>query len=242
MYKRFWLITPSPTPTPTQTPTPTPSPTPNPLVGSWHCNEGTGTTAYDSSTYGNDGSLIGGASWVSGKNGYGISLDGTNGRVSIADSASLEGMSQLTVAIWVKLNQLPTNDYNIIGKNHDGTSLAYHIKITSEGYARFGISTSEGSLAAGTDMPTVPVQLSTNTWYHIVGTYNGYHVKIYLNGQLIYNNPTELNGNISSNDSYLKIGAAPNSGYDYTNAIIDEVLIYSRDLSTAEVQDLYNSY
>ncbi len=53
------------------------------LVGLWRFDEGSGTTAYDSSGKGNDGTLVGGATWVDGRFGGGIELDGTSGYVSV---------------------------------------------------------------------------------------------------------------------------------------------------------------
>ncbi|MFH1717076.1 MAG: LamG domain-containing protein, partial [Planctomycetota bacterium] len=55
------------------------------LVGLWKFDEGSGTTAYDSSGNGNDGTLIGGATWAQGRFGGGVELDGTSGYVSVPD-------------------------------------------------------------------------------------------------------------------------------------------------------------
>ena len=53
------------------------------LVAWWSFDEGEGNTAADSSPNGNDGTLTGGATWVPGRFGGGINLDGTTGYVSI---------------------------------------------------------------------------------------------------------------------------------------------------------------
>jgi len=55
------------------------------LVGLWKFDEGSGTTAYDSSGNGNDGALVGGATWANGRFRGGIELDGTSGYVSVPD-------------------------------------------------------------------------------------------------------------------------------------------------------------
>ncbi|MHC4356229.1 MAG: hypothetical protein ACYS0H_26295, partial [Planctomycetota bacterium] len=49
------------------------------LVGQWKFDEGSGTTAYDSSGNGYDGTLEGGATWAEGRFRGGIELDGTSG-------------------------------------------------------------------------------------------------------------------------------------------------------------------
>jgi hypothetical protein len=53
------------------------------LVGQWKFDEGSGTTAYDSSGNGHDGTLVGGATWADGRFGGGIELDGTSGYVEV---------------------------------------------------------------------------------------------------------------------------------------------------------------
>ncbi len=55
------------------------------LVSWWRFEEGSGTTAYDSSGNGLDGELVGGVTWTQGRFGGGIELDGTSGYVSVPD-------------------------------------------------------------------------------------------------------------------------------------------------------------
>src|SRR3954469_20020736 len=52
-------------------------------------DEGSGTTAMDSSGNGNAATLVNGPVWTTGKNGGGMSLDGVNDNLSISNSASL---------------------------------------------------------------------------------------------------------------------------------------------------------
>ncbi len=69
------------------------------LVGWWRFDEGTGTTAYDSSGNNNDGTLVGGATWVTGRFGGGLELDGTSGYVSVPDFELTT--DTITFAIWL---------------------------------------------------------------------------------------------------------------------------------------------
>ena len=69
------------------------------LVGWWRFDEGTGTTAGDSSGNGNIGT-ISGASWVDGKFGKALSFDGTNDYVTVPYSSSLN--SPKTFITWIK--------------------------------------------------------------------------------------------------------------------------------------------
>jgi len=69
------------------------------LVGQWKFDEGSGTTAYDSSGKGNDGTLVGGATWAAGRFGGGIELDGTSGYISVPDFELTT--NSITFAIWL---------------------------------------------------------------------------------------------------------------------------------------------
>ena len=69
------------------------------LVGFWRFDEGSGTIAYDSSGNGNDGTLVGGATWAAGRFGGGIELDGTSGYVSVPGFELTT--DTITFAIWI---------------------------------------------------------------------------------------------------------------------------------------------
>ena len=75
------------------------SPTRADLVAWWTFDDGSGTTAVDSSGNGNDGTLIGGATWVDGQLGDAIQFNGTDSYVAAAhipfDNRSF------TITMWV---------------------------------------------------------------------------------------------------------------------------------------------
>ena len=97
--------TPTPTPafTPTPTPTPTPAPAPPNQVTALAFSEGSGTTTIDSSGMGHNGTLVNGPTWTAGKYGNGLSLDGTNDHVVVANPSTLNfGTGDFTLAVWLK--------------------------------------------------------------------------------------------------------------------------------------------
>ena len=70
------------------------------LVGYWTFDDGSGTTAVDSSGNGHPVTLVNGVSWVTGKIGGAISANGVNPDASIP-AIDLSGTSAVTVAMWV---------------------------------------------------------------------------------------------------------------------------------------------
>lgn len=83
-------------------------------------------------------------------------------------------------------------------------------------------------------------QLSTNTWYHLVGTYDGETVKMYINGTL----QTDQNTDPSADCNVLgnaHLGVHANTWSHDLQGLLDEVGVWNRALTQAEVTELYNS-
>lgn len=88
------------------------------IVLSLDLEEGTGSTTYDQSPYGNDGTITG-AAWASGKYGMALTFDG-NDYVTVSDSTSLDLSSNITIEAWAKDPPIPWGaelggDFEIIG-------------------------------------------------------------------------------------------------------------------------------
>ena len=104
--------------------------TPPGLVGAWAFAEGAGTTTADASGNGNAGTLIG-ASWTTqGRYGNALSFNGTNSQVRVADSASLDLTTAMTLSAWIQptasqsgwrtILQHETDAYFLNASNSDG--------------------------------------------------------------------------------------------------------------------------
>jgi hypothetical protein len=74
------------------------------LVGYWPFDEGTGTIAYDKSGNNNNGTLLNGPTWTSGKVGGALSFDGVNDYVNVGTSTILKNItSSITMSTWAML-------------------------------------------------------------------------------------------------------------------------------------------
>ena len=79
-------------------------------------------------------------------------------------------------------------------------------------------------------------------WHHIAGTYDGKSAKIYLDGKILSNvdRAFEFNG---TNDIDLRIGCTKNHlQYTFKNGSIDEVGVWRRALSQAEVEEAMKGF
>ena len=77
-----------------------------------------------------------------------------------------------------------------------------------------------------------------NTWYNVVGTYDGSNMRIYVNGVL--KNIRAQTGTLGANSETAKIGTYQGTNYNLTGRI-SNVSIYNRALSAAEIQQNFNA-
>jgi pimeloyl-ACP methyl ester carboxylesterase len=198
---------------------------------------------------GNTGFLRNGATTdANGPAGFGraFNLDGVDDSVEIPDAPSLKPAA-ITVEAWVQLKSLesystvPGLQYIAFKKNSrsqqfEGFSLQ---KVRSGGkdVFEFVVSSAGGAQARATGTHSV----IANQFYHVVGTYDGGTVKLYVNGVLEAQ---------AAHSSPLDYGTRPffigSSGETDTldgklSGIIDEVTLYSRALSADEVHAIYDA-
>lgn len=216
----------------------TKSPNKTGLVGFWNFDDAdSGTNVADRSGNGNDGTMYttcatvaGDLHTTSGKNGNGATLDGTNDCMSLGDPASLE-LSAGTVSLWFK----PAIDYDssiadtAVGLWDKGdTYIGAHFQHTT-GKLRFAIFDGSSHIAL-----TNQALWKAGTWYHAAFLWGPGGMKIYING-ILDGTDSHTGGYSNVSDSWV-IGQKATK---YFNGQIDEVRIYNRALSAAEVKGLF---
>jgi hypothetical protein len=115
---------------------------------------------------------------------------------------------------------------------HDGAPLALGNAVPA-GYVRLNnTAVTTDQAARGT------AKLILNTWTHIATTYDGVTQRFYVNGVLVgSNNPAQGSTNvITQANGALRIGGNASSTGEFFNGMIDEVRVYNRALSSAEIQ------
>ena len=97
------------------------------LVAAYSFNEGSGSTVYDSSGNGNNGT-ISNATWsTAGKYGDALSFNGSNALVSVNDSTSLHLTTGMTLEAWVDPSTVSNAWRDVIYKGNDN----YYLSATS---------------------------------------------------------------------------------------------------------------
>jgi concanavalin A-like lectin/glucanase superfamily protein len=202
-------------------------------VAAYAFSEGSGTTVADASGKGHTGT-ISGASWTTvGKYGKALSFNGTTSYVDLGNAADLQITGSMTWSAWIFATANPADDGQIISKS---SGPGWQLKTSPDtGPHTFGIGISaDGSSLTQRYSTTVR---ALNTWYHVAGVYDAAArtLNIYVNGVL---DNGVLVGTVpaSQYNSPENVNIGRRSGGYYFQGTIDEVRIYNRALSQAEIQ------
>ena len=221
------------------------------LVGHWtfdgkHTNwtsDSTGTIT-DASGNSNDGTITNASRSLfatDGVIGQAGEFDGTNDVVQIPDSALYDNIPQISVSSWVKFSNLGVNEY-VFSKYRNGFG-TWALSKNSFNRPAFQVcNTTATCVTAGND---ASYTISDDNWHFLVGTYDGATVRVYLDSVLIATTAA-LTGNVRDRSDPVCISGRTSDGINcngdgtYLGGGIDDVRIYNRALTQAEITRLYN--
>jgi len=204
------------------------------LVGYWSFDEGEGLTARDLSGRGNTGTLMNNPTWTTGRVGGALSFDGVDDFVNVGNHASLNP-SVFTIEAWV--NPTTSAADRIIYTNFVHGLAWESIHLDSASFI-MNISNS-GPTRNNLSFSLVPA----TRWTHLVATYDGSWMRVYQNGVEI--SSRTATGVPWSSPRNFSIGAIPSTysppAIQRFHGLIDEVRIYNRALTAAEVRASFNA-
>jgi hypothetical protein len=179
----------------------------------------------DVSGNGNNGT-ISGATWTAaGKYGNALSFNGFNSRVTVPDSAALHVTTGMTLEAWVYPTATSSAWRDVIEKGNDN----YYLMATAQ--VAGGLPATSGTWAepplCGTSI------LLVNIWSHLASTYDGVTLRLYVNGAQVATK--SVSGSIRVTADALTFGSDPFYG-QYLSGRIDDIRIYNRSLTAAEIQ------
>ena len=144
--------------------------------------------------------------------------------MTVNDSSSLDLTNAVTLEAWV-YPSVNTGWRTIMMKELDAIYYLYASSATN----RPGVGVNIGGYQEIFGTSTLPL----NTWSHVAGTYNGATLRVYVNGVQVASKAQS--GTLLRTTSPLRIGANTQWG-EYFGGRIDEVRIYNRALTQAEIQ------
>ncbi|MBU0640926.1 MAG: hypothetical protein KKB50_18845 [Planctomycetes bacterium] len=202
------------------------------LVAYWSFDEGSGSAAYDSSVYGNHGTIYG-ADWVSGVSGGALLFNGAGDYVDCGSDASLDfGAGDFSCACWVRPAAPGVRQIIASKRQRSDPYKGWMVELQAAvAHVEFDYGyTWSDHLVSTTQFPT-------DEWTFIAFTRDsGGTDRLYVNdGQEC---TTSDDGGSVSDVSAQTIARALGGGM-YFGGIVDEVRIYNRVLSPSEIQTLY---
>ena len=216
-------------------------------VGFWLMNEGTGDTVFDLSGEGNIGTLANNASWTKGRFGSAVVFDGVSDYVDCGDVNDMDGASELTLVIWVKITNL-TKDNTLIAKDAFVDTPQLLLWRDESGFSSGRTNTFSIKISNGANSATIEgaTNASSDTDYHqIAVTYLGGDsagLRLYIDGKEDPNSPvsTASVATLESNSNSLRIGEHISDGIGKgLVGSVDHFALFNRALSTSEIAYLF---
>jgi len=164
---------------------------------------------------------------------FALRFDGVDDTVSVPNSAALNP-ANLTVAAWIRADSWTAEAWRgaIVGKDTDaGGNKGYALRAGDNGRLSFNISVNGTWCEALT-----PQVMSAGTWYHVAGSYDGSAARVYINGNLRASQPCP--GALAHTTDPLNVGRDPRWTDRLFAGLVDDVRLYPRALSAAEVKEL----
>ena len=214
------------------------SSTPLGLAAAYAFNEGAGTTVADTSGNNNTGTLSGATWTAAGQFSNALGFNGSSASVDLGNPATLQLTGSVTISAWIKAAAFADADAAIVSKRTGSTNQGFELDTTVDTGPRaigFKLTDASGALMSRIGATTLQV----NQWYYVSGVYDAgaQTLDVYLNGVL---DNGALTGTVTATQQNsplnVSIGQRPGAaGYGF-NGIIDEVRIYHRALTQAEIQ------
>ena len=197
------------------------------LVGHWTFDEGTGTTAADSTGYANTASFQDGTpNWITGQENGAIEFDGTN---TMRTGVDFDPPYYGAVSFWMRSDGVPAGLQRPWGLGQN-----YEMWQYPDGLIGCDVSVDSETSDFNT---TIPLH-TANTWYHLVAQYDSAtdQYEIYIDGVLHKSGTTSNNMEKQSADQ-LTFGNRTGASHFFTGAI-DDFRIYNRWLHVNEIVEL----
>ncbi len=171
--------------------------------------------------------------------GRGINLDGVNDAITVPDNPSLNTGTGLTIEAWIRPTDLNTPIQTVVNKSSFATQ-GYVFPRTDDGWRSISFYVhleGQGWKIARAPYPLINGQPQVNVWHHVAATYDGFKLRIYVNGVL--SATEEFVGQLSRNTNPISIGNQ--TGYtEYYKGFLDEVRIWDRALDLCEITNNMN--
>jgi RHS repeat-associated protein len=203
--------------------------------GVWHLGgNGGAPSTLDSTSNGNNATIVGAASAVASQIGNGAALGGNPNYIDAGSSPSVSPTHMGTLSIWVKYNALSNwttpigngNTYwdtnGVVFWDDGGGTLAFEVNGPSSHSRVYGSG------------------VATGTWYYLAGTWDGSTVSLYQNGALAGSTAQTIDASPAYHLTFGVDGALSDDG-DFLNGVLNEARVSNVARSADWIATEYNN-
>jgi len=199
-------------------------------VAYWRLGEAPGSATAANSMGAPDGTYVGGvtrgAEGIFGASGdTAAELDGASGSVEVGDFFDFAGQVACSIEAWVRPTIIEVEIRRIVNKEvADGVD-GWDVSVSTDSGLRFD------RYAVGTRDQAIVAPPATGSWNHVVATYDGSEMCIYVNA-----NPVCASASLSLTDTNAALFIGSRGGTErHFQGTIDEVAIYDHALSSDQI-------
>jgi len=187
-----------------------------------------------------NGTAVGGVTYTAGINGNAFNLNGTTGLISLPNGALSSLGTSFSYNLWVYIDQYNGSICTILNTYTDsGGNRGFYTRIGSQALQTYAFNSSGTAIINGAGGGSIPIL----TWKMVTITFDGSNVRSYVNGSIV--DTTAYSGTIAYGaTTYPSFGALHYNAATYAYFVqgkIDEVYVYTKKLSNAEITELYNA-
>lgn len=198
------------------------------LVAAWGFDEGTGTTARDSSEHNLPLTISGGGTWVAGYTGGSAMSNSGSGGATAASWTSLS--SPVTIMCWARPTDLTAGTNRPLVGVWSGTDATTSTQIAL--WAQRGdFSTAnvlQGNVRVDGGLVAINQSaLTINTWVHVALSFDGTTIRLFRGGAEV-NSVSNTGGITAGTYNFLAVPSP-------ANAQVDDVRIFNTALNAAQI-------
>jgi hypothetical protein len=195
------------------------------LVGWWKLDEMEGSVTADAAGS-HAGTLVGDATWAEGVAGGALQLDGQGDYVDLGTGPDFDIADRITVAAWVKVTTFDMDWQTIIAKG----DTAWRLSRGQGDNLHFACTGLWPEWVHGS------ANVNDGQWHHVVGTYDGSELRLYVDGKLDASAKTQGAINVNTHPVYIGENAEhPGRAW---HGLIDDVRLHNCALSDTEIKAL----
>ncbi|WP_420457436.1 LamG-like jellyroll fold domain-containing protein [Rubrivirga sp.] len=189
--------------------------------------------ADDATVFDHDGTVSGAvpATGHDGVPGHALAFDGVDDVVTIPSAETLTPTREVSVSVWLRPSSLPEREMFVV--SHGSWQNRWKLSLTPEARPRWTVNTT----ARIVDLDA-PSPVAEGTFTHLVGTYDGARMRLYVDGALAAD--VAQDGPIRSTDLPLLVGQMLPGQADFNfPGVLDDVRVYNKALTADEVMALF---